>query len=347
MTGTTLSATRFCAYHSPPVYHHRRRYRPRTIWSHPSRPDPPSPFSISPPSPLHIYHFTWFRSFLHLPREIPPYLRFPRNPQSSTPLRIESFPSRGFLKWQTAELPFIPCPYKLRERRYSIFHLLTRLFHVNTFLVALFRFRRFALAPRQRNCASFRNRCELRVEYETLAESIVAMEMSLCGNLTSCERSAPLLQIEPSYFGHPIERFSILLSRAPACHSVRGCFRFRRPRGNNPSLRSQDHVEDCVSFSEYYGFLYSDVCMYIVHIPCIRIYIDRMYMCIYIYTAASMFPYNAKEASWKSYGSSASACKYLVWNCGNEMHEILLTDSILHGLSWSSNHRSALHSRSE
>lgn len=33
VTGTTLSATRFCAYHSPRVYHHRRQCRPRPIWS--------------------------------------------------------------------------------------------------------------------------------------------------------------------------------------------------------------------------------------------------------------------------------------------------------------------------
>lgn len=33
VTGTTLSATRFCAYHSPPVYHHRRQCRRRAIWS--------------------------------------------------------------------------------------------------------------------------------------------------------------------------------------------------------------------------------------------------------------------------------------------------------------------------
>lgn len=73
------------------------------------------------------------------------------------------------------------------------------------------------------------------------------------------------MQIEPSYFGHPVERFSILPSRAPACHSVRECFRFRRPKGNNPSFRSLDHVEDRVSFAEYYGFLYSDMHVYRVH----------------------------------------------------------------------------------
>jgi len=33
VTGTTLSATRFCAYHSPWVYHRRRQCRPRPIWS--------------------------------------------------------------------------------------------------------------------------------------------------------------------------------------------------------------------------------------------------------------------------------------------------------------------------
>lgn len=73
------------------------------------------------------------------------------------------------------------------------------------------------------------------------------------------------MQIELSYFGHPVKRFSILPSRAPACHSVRECFRFRRPKGNNPSFRSLDHVEDRVSFAEYYGFLYSDMHVYRVH----------------------------------------------------------------------------------
>lgn len=33
VTGTTLSATRFCAYHSPPVHHRRHRCHPRPIWS--------------------------------------------------------------------------------------------------------------------------------------------------------------------------------------------------------------------------------------------------------------------------------------------------------------------------
>lgn len=33
VTGTTLSATRFCAYHSPPIHHRRHRCHPRPIWS--------------------------------------------------------------------------------------------------------------------------------------------------------------------------------------------------------------------------------------------------------------------------------------------------------------------------
>lgn len=126
----------------------------------------------------------------------------------------------------------------------------------------------------------------------------------------SCCCAPPFLQIEPSsYFGHPVERFPILPpSRAPACHSVRGCSRFRRPKGNNPSLRSPDHVEDRVSFLWYYGFLYFDVCtrvcIYRVHgiyissicMRCIYICtytcIDRKYVCVRL-----ALPYDAKEAS--------------------------------------------------
>lgn len=55
------------------------------------------------------------------------------------------------------------------------------------------------------------------------------------------------------------------LTRAPACHLVRECFRFRRPKGNNPSFRPLDHVEDRVSFVEYYRFLYSDMYVCRVH----------------------------------------------------------------------------------
>jgi len=49
VTGTTLSATRFCAYHSPRVYHRRRQCRVHAtdlIWS-PSRSDPSTFCSLS------------------------------------------------------------------------------------------------------------------------------------------------------------------------------------------------------------------------------------------------------------------------------------------------------------
>lgn len=145
--------------------------------------------------------------------------------------------------------------------------------------------------------------CEERERLRSLADSGLnassrlrdsrATGTSVSGNLTSSSArgSASLLQIEPSYFGHPVERFSILPSRsrprAPACHSARGCFRFRRPKGNNPSLRSPDHVEDRVSFPEYYGFLYSALrCMctyvyiYTVYTPYVSLHIGQIYMCM-------------------------------------------------------------------
>ena len=52
VTGTTLSATRFCAYHSPPVHHRRHRCHPRPIWSDLNLLDPIlySRFVYLPPS---------------------------------------------------------------------------------------------------------------------------------------------------------------------------------------------------------------------------------------------------------------------------------------------------------
>lgn len=63
VTGTTLSATRFCAYHSPRVYHRRRQCRVRAtdlIWSDPSRSDPPSTFCSLPSFAFTIFsEYTW------------------------------------------------------------------------------------------------------------------------------------------------------------------------------------------------------------------------------------------------------------------------------------------------
>lgn len=118
------------------------------------------------------------------------------------------------------------------------------------------------------------------------------------------------------------------LTRAPVCHLVRECFRFRRPKGNNPSFRPLDHVEDRVSFAEYYGFLYSDMYVCRVH----STYMYRMYMC-----KSDSPTMQSRHREWKSYGSSASTCKCLVvWNCGNEMHETLSIGTILCKLSLSS-----------
>ena len=91
VTGTTLSATRFCAYHSPWVYYHRRQCRPQPIWSdlilvtliH-------HPFSIR-----HLPSYTistWSRRSLYLSREIllifaTVTLVFLRYPQSVALLR--------------------------------------------------------------------------------------------------------------------------------------------------------------------------------------------------------------------------------------------------------------------
>jgi len=119
--GTTLSATRFCAYHNPPVYHRRRRYRPRTIRSD-------------------LILVVALPVFCHLPRHRPSRLPFHLIPQPSTflprgssivlPLPRACLPSKSaqlgasraflplasFFKRQTAELPFIPCLREPRER---------------------------------------------------------------------------------------------------------------------------------------------------------------------------------------------------------------------------------------
>lgn len=155
------------------------------------------------------------------------------------------------------------------------------LFCVNTLFIALFRFHLFAFAKEEELPLPLilLDDSELNTSFRRKAsrrDGDVCIWKSYVG-----EGSAPLLQIEPSYFGHPVERFSILPSRAPACHSERKCFRFRRPKGNNPSLRSLDHVEDRrVSFLEYYGFLCTDVHVYCVHSMHSRIYRPNvMYMC--------------------------------------------------------------------
>lgn len=142
-------------------------------------------------------------------------------------------------------------------------------------LIALFRFHLFAFTKKETLPLPHLADSELNTSFRRKAsrrDGDVCIWKSYVG-----EGSAPLLQIEPSYFGHPVERFSILPSRAPACHSVRKCFRFRRPKGNNPSLRSLDHVEDRrVSFPEYYRFLCTDVHVYCVHSMYSHIYIDQM-----------------------------------------------------------------------
>ena len=90
---------------------------------------------------------------------------------------------------------------------------------------------------------------------------------SVFGNLTSVKRL--------HYFCNSNLLISVIMSilpsRAPACHSVREYFRFRRPKGNNPSFRSLDHVDDsilcgvlrisvfrhaCISYSMYCTYPY-------------------------------------------------------------------------------------------
>lgn len=73
VTGTTLSATRFCAYHSPPVHHRRHRCHPRPIWSDLN-------LLRSKPLPLRSPYICISAAsfFLHLPSSFLSLLSFPQ-----------------------------------------------------------------------------------------------------------------------------------------------------------------------------------------------------------------------------------------------------------------------------
>jgi hypothetical protein len=198
-------------------------------------------------------------------------------------------PLASFFKRQTAELPFIPCLRGPRER--------TRVFG----LLCLFISRECVsccpplpvsadsageTALSAADCGLNTRFCRAALRRRPRPESLTSTVRAILANLALVFRSSCRTLLEPSSHAH--------LPVIPA----RGCFRFQRPRGNNPSLRSLVHVEDCVSLPEYYGFLCSPTCVYacvhVVHIYIASVYIDRTYMCTC--TSVSMFPYNAKEA---------------------------------------------------
>lgn len=110
VTGTTLSTTRFCAYHSPRVYHHRRQCRPRPVWS-----DLILVTLIH--HPLSIRRLSSFTIVLDLVALRVSRARFSLSPRL---LFFLQYPQHGYRRCLLAGIPKTPFPLRSSKARLKI-----------------------------------------------------------------------------------------------------------------------------------------------------------------------------------------------------------------------------------